>query len=829
MGLRPRNTSAGVTRISRQGRGSSNRQIRESHSTEVSPIVQSGKMELGHQKWDSAIKIKSDLRRNGAGGPSSNGAAVSRLSREVTSLKQQIGRQSGQLDELKHLLIRVLRQDGSSATKDHTSHSPVLSADDGPGTFAAQMTFSGSSSSNFGEPMSAEDPSGVSIDAMQLLNQFFDKPEGVTWKSPAQEEAVTLALEWKRNFVASPNTGEGKSLIYQLPAFREQGQFTVVMCPNKSLLNNQRESSEAKGLVCMQWKVEHALFDLSSITNIVYVALELAATRTFIPLPILITERLPGSWTDIQTTSPVFLLTRDTSSSMIRAFAPTGRGRHATAYPGSSVPFPAALAPVYPAPDTTRDESQRFYLSTAEAPRGIGTGKPVGMPATTRTRTRGGCAPVPAGTGTRVEYGGKELKEHAPGISRIVNGHLGQAGISAQPASLYPRVTRVYPTLPVPVPARVKPVYPRGYGLPVPMPSNVVIFVDFPPNLFHIAQGAGRGRNGETLVLLLHTRTYMPYFRHPGDPDFPMQGEALDLYSNHLCRRREFGKAFNDAPQTCDAIGGLSCDICDPKQELIVAIRFILDPTAPPPPPLTLPVAVGADEDLWHDLSDGLFDNEAIMTYDSALVESKASTSKITVPALGPIIPSTEIEQDADVFTRLIGSKDDRLTVVGELYQKLEGNCAACWALKGHLESETFGFKHIKFQTCLESSLVRTDVKGDDRARDFKKSINFPKNFTVCFKCGFPQDDRLQTFGHRPFTRDGPRCNRLGAVHVIVWIIRNTPVYWEAASKFFELPFNMPDAGFAKWLVSHPQPVLQRNFGAEMVAWLASKYHITLF
>ncbi|KAJ7196405.1 hypothetical protein GGX14DRAFT_403354 [Mycena pura] len=28
----------------------------------------------------------------------------------------------------------------------------------------------------------------------------------------------------------------------------------------------------------------------------------------------------------------------------------------------------------------------------------IGTGKPVGMPATTRTRTRGGCAPVPAGT-----------------------------------------------------------------------------------------------------------------------------------------------------------------------------------------------------------------------------------------------------------------------------------------------------------------------------------------------------------------------------------------------------------------------------------------------
>ncbi|KAJ7229989.1 hypothetical protein GGX14DRAFT_383951 [Mycena pura] len=56
---------------------------------------------------------------------------------------------------------------------------------------------------------------------------------------------------------------------------------------------------------------------------------------------------------------------------------------------------------------------------------GNGTGKPAGIPGSTRTRTRGGCAPVPAGTDG---------------------------------------------CLPVPVPARVKPVNPRGYRLPVPLP-----------------------------------------------------------------------------------------------------------------------------------------------------------------------------------------------------------------------------------------------------------------------------------------------------------------------------------------------------------------------
>ena len=49
-------TSPGATRISRQGQGSWNRQTCESHCTALSPILQSGKMGLSHQKWDSAIK-----------------------------------------------------------------------------------------------------------------------------------------------------------------------------------------------------------------------------------------------------------------------------------------------------------------------------------------------------------------------------------------------------------------------------------------------------------------------------------------------------------------------------------------------------------------------------------------------------------------------------------------------------------------------------------------------------------------------------------------------------------------------------------------------------
>ncbi|KAJ7642167.1 hypothetical protein FB45DRAFT_863220 [Roridomyces roridus] len=79
---------------------------------------------------------------------------------------------------------------------------------------------------------------------------------------------------------------------------------------------------------------------------------------------------------------------------------------------------------------------------------GIGTGKPAGMWESTRTRTRGGCVPVPAGTGTGY-----------PRVSRL-------GGLPAG---------HEYPArLPVPVPAAGKPVYPRGLPVPVPLSSQVL-------------------------------------------------------------------------------------------------------------------------------------------------------------------------------------------------------------------------------------------------------------------------------------------------------------------------------------------------------------------
>ncbi|KAJ7618749.1 hypothetical protein FB45DRAFT_872136 [Roridomyces roridus] len=88
----------------------------------------------------------------------------------------------------------------------------------------------------------------------------------------------------------------------------------------------------------------------------------------------------------------------------------------------------------------------------SEANLGIGTGKPAGIWGSTRTRTRGGCVPVPAGTGT--------------GYPRFEN-TLFRCRDSMLPGlSAYPRVTGTQLGYPYPYPRRVNPSTRAGYPYP---------------------------------------------------------------------------------------------------------------------------------------------------------------------------------------------------------------------------------------------------------------------------------------------------------------------------------------------------------------------------
>lgn len=97
--------------------------------------------------------------------------------------------------------------------------------------------------------------------------------------NPNQEEAVTAALLRKENFVVCLPTGGGKSLVYLLPAFYEQGRWTLVMCPNAALLRDQMHKAEKLGLKCTAWRSKSGR--IPDETQIIYVALETTTSSNF--------------------------------------------------------------------------------------------------------------------------------------------------------------------------------------------------------------------------------------------------------------------------------------------------------------------------------------------------------------------------------------------------------------------------------------------------------------------------------------------------------------------------------------------------------------------
>ncbi|KAJ7041296.1 hypothetical protein C8F04DRAFT_1230395 [Mycena alexandri] len=122
------------------------------------------------------------------------------------------------------------------------------------------------------------------VDALALLRDFLNDPDA-TWKSDEQAEGVRLALARLVNFILILNVGEGKTLVYQLPAYYEQNLWTLVVCPNKTLLNDQLESCRNLGLGAIQWYSRDYDRPVPAHTNIIFVALETAAAERFRSVP----------------------------------------------------------------------------------------------------------------------------------------------------------------------------------------------------------------------------------------------------------------------------------------------------------------------------------------------------------------------------------------------------------------------------------------------------------------------------------------------------------------------------------------------------------------
>jgi hypothetical protein len=114
-----------------------------------------------------------------------------------------------------------------------------------------------------------------------LLRRQFPLVPSPTFKSIYQEQAVRLAVEREQSFVAVLPTGGGKSLTYTLPAFnpKEAGYRSYIVIPNRALLQDQIERSEAIGLKVKWWTAQNS--EVDEATQLVFLAMESATSPSF--------------------------------------------------------------------------------------------------------------------------------------------------------------------------------------------------------------------------------------------------------------------------------------------------------------------------------------------------------------------------------------------------------------------------------------------------------------------------------------------------------------------------------------------------------------------
>ncbi|KAJ6614070.1 hypothetical protein B0H10DRAFT_2221679 [Mycena sp. CBHHK59/15] len=117
-----------------------------------------------------------------------------------------------------------------------------------------------------------------------------------SFKSDAQRLAVEMAAAASENFVVYMPTGSGKSLIYQLTAYMENGKITIVICPNRSLLHDQCERAIALSLRVHVWTAPHP--NPPDDTQLVFAALESATSKSFWTFLNLNLRRIPRMFFD---------------------------------------------------------------------------------------------------------------------------------------------------------------------------------------------------------------------------------------------------------------------------------------------------------------------------------------------------------------------------------------------------------------------------------------------------------------------------------------------------------------------------------------------------
>jgi hypothetical protein len=138
------------------------------------------------------------------------------------------------------------------------------------------------------DPMDVDQTVVSQSDVLCYLKLFYKSIREPTFRSSGQQKMVELAFAASQNFIGVLPTGGGKSLVFLLPAFAATMdtppdglvQKTLVIIPNKSLMEDTLKKAIAFGISCAQWTVNTSPRVIKD-TALILIAIESFATPKF--------------------------------------------------------------------------------------------------------------------------------------------------------------------------------------------------------------------------------------------------------------------------------------------------------------------------------------------------------------------------------------------------------------------------------------------------------------------------------------------------------------------------------------------------------------------
>ncbi|KAJ7256759.1 hypothetical protein C8J57DRAFT_1517395 [Mycena rebaudengoi] len=637
---------------------------------------------------------------------------------------------------------------------------------------------------------------------VKLRSLFRDQT--AQFKTVEQRDAINLALAGSTSFGALLQPGEGKSVVYQLPAFCLPGK-TLVIFPRSALLLDQMERAEKLRIPCFHWRAENT--EIPPHTKLIFVALESlrAGAETFFSDPDLTRVALDEfhefstttHWRPVWENVPKLVTSRPVQVILLSGSVPYGYESRLLENLGFRVNIPMIRSLVL------QPNHQFIHLRLpdgATVPRFISSllrylsftfMKPgdqgiVFYPTIKMLKASAGEDPSCA---SWADFPSKDQHESEwlKGLHRFIH--------STTTCIL---------------------------GLDNKR-CNVVIFAEFWPGLVNILQGAARGgREGQPTLVIFITSYGQEYFSDnvlPGDPECVVLGTEM-LNSEEGCIRPYFGSAFNGRAYTCDMLpNALKCHRCAPNEALFKELEKLAASAkdrrslgkssknthrSSPDPRYNTTAHAGPQK---------LPDNPAPRVH---AIPYNRNTGAVRTIDLQVAIRDVE----AADFTR-------KLHGIADLSKLLVGHCGACWALTGRL----FTNGHPAFGPCSLDRPKPTNALDDNEYRDWQPKF---KDHTACFSCYMPQvqgaANELDLYNPQrtphPVPGQGGRCTHPNLFRVIAWAVLKTPDLLAGFNKKHErlvLDPKIVPKEFAAWAAQETDGMI--NIG-HLVHWLITHRQI---